>query len=151
MSCIFPLGCAVRRPPPRALAAAAPREHIALIVLNDHEEVGSASTTGAQGPFLESVLSRLVAARGGSADDLARSLVSSSCVSLVSRISLFGRTLWPGVLGKVNEFNTLPRRGFSLRKQGGSPSVGGRTWRRLFSKLTFCVCLATCKESSMGV
>ena len=43
--------------------------------------MGSSSNTGAAGPFLESVLSRLVAARGGSADDLARSLVSSSCVS----------------------------------------------------------------------
>lgn len=30
-----------------------------LIVLNDHEEVGSVSTTGAQGPFLLSVLNRL--------------------------------------------------------------------------------------------
>ncbi len=30
-----------------------------LIVLNDHEEVGSVSTTGAQGPFLKNVLERL--------------------------------------------------------------------------------------------
>ncbi len=50
-----------------ALAAAEPDEHIALIVLNDHEEVGSASTTGAQGPFLETVIERLVLARGGTA------------------------------------------------------------------------------------
>lgn len=64
-----------------ALAASSPDGHIAVAVLNDHEEVGSSSNTGAAGPFLESVLSRLVAARGGSADDLARSLVSSSCVS----------------------------------------------------------------------
>ena len=64
-----------------ALAASSPDGHVAVAVLNDHEEVGSSSNTGAAGPFLESVLSRLVAARGGSADDLARSLVSSSCVS----------------------------------------------------------------------
>ncbi|PIE69261.1 MAG: M18 family aminopeptidase [Deltaproteobacteria bacterium] len=31
----------------------------AMIVLNDHEEVGSVSTTGAQGPFLQAVLERL--------------------------------------------------------------------------------------------
>ncbi|MGD9947326.1 MAG: M18 family aminopeptidase [Desulfobulbus sp.] len=30
-----------------------------MIVLNDHEEVGSVSTSGAQGPFLKSVLERL--------------------------------------------------------------------------------------------
>ena len=33
--------------------------HNAMIVLNDHEEVGSVSTSGAQGPFLKAVLERL--------------------------------------------------------------------------------------------
>jgi aspartyl aminopeptidase len=64
-----------------ALVAAAPSDHVAIAVLNDHEEVGSSSNTGAGGPFLESVMARLVAARGGTPDDLARSLVSSACVS----------------------------------------------------------------------
>ncbi len=64
-----------------ALGAAEPADHIALAVLNDHEEVGSSSNTGAGGPFLESTLSRIVATRGGGPEDLARSLVSSSCVS----------------------------------------------------------------------
>ena len=65
----------------RALAASAPVGHIAVTVLTDHEEVGSSSRSGAAGPLLESVLSRIVAARGGSADDLARSLAASACVS----------------------------------------------------------------------
>jgi aspartyl aminopeptidase len=65
----------------RALADASPTDHVAVAVLNDHEEVGSSSTTGAGGPFLESVLARIVAARGGSAEDLARSLATSACVS----------------------------------------------------------------------
>jgi aspartyl aminopeptidase len=64
-----------------ALASAQPEDHIALIVLNDHEEVGSASTTGAQGRFLETVIERLVLARGGSRDDLHRALADSACVS----------------------------------------------------------------------
>ena len=64
-----------------ALAAATPQQHIAMIVLNDHEEVGSASATGAQGPFLDTVVQRLVAARGGSPDDLHRALATSACVS----------------------------------------------------------------------
>ena len=64
-----------------ALRAADPREHVAMIVLNDHEEVGSGSTAGASGPFLESVLSRLIASRGGSGDDRHRALAASSCIS----------------------------------------------------------------------
>ena len=64
-----------------ALEAADPVDHVAVVVLNDHEEVGSSSTTGAGGPFLETVLSRIVTARGGGAEDLARALVTSACVS----------------------------------------------------------------------
>lgn len=65
----------------RALLATEPDDHVAVVVLNDHEEVGSASTTGAQGPFLEVVLERLVTARGGSRVDLHRALAASACVS----------------------------------------------------------------------
>ncbi|HEY3483939.1 MAG TPA: M18 family aminopeptidase, partial [Ilumatobacteraceae bacterium] len=64
-----------------ALVDAAPESAVAVIVLNDHEEVGSDSTTGASGPFLEHVLERLVAARGGSREHLLRALSASSCVS----------------------------------------------------------------------
>lgn len=65
----------------RALVEAEPTDHVAVVVLNDHEEVGSSSATGAAGPFLEAVLRRLVAARGGTDEDLHRSLVASACVS----------------------------------------------------------------------
>ncbi len=64
-----------------ALTESDPIDSVAVIVLNDHEEVGSASATGAAGPFLQSVLSRIVAARGGSDDDLHRSFATSACIS----------------------------------------------------------------------
>jgi aspartyl aminopeptidase len=64
-----------------ALIAAEPTHAIAMVVSNDHEEVGSASTTGAGGPFLEHVLERHVAARGGSRRDLLVALAASSCIS----------------------------------------------------------------------
>ena len=64
-----------------ALIAATPGDAIAMIVLNDHEEVGSGSTTGAAGPLLERVLERHVLARGGNRDSLLRALAASSCVS----------------------------------------------------------------------
>ncbi|MGH9133936.1 MAG: M18 family aminopeptidase, partial [Ilumatobacteraceae bacterium] len=63
-----------------SLAAADPAADVAMIVLTDHEAVGSASTTGASGPLLEHVLERLVIARGGTRDDLLRALGASTCV-----------------------------------------------------------------------
>lgn len=42
-------------------AQAAQSEQFALMVCNDHEEVGSTSACGAQGPFLRSVLARISA------------------------------------------------------------------------------------------
>ena len=54
---------------------------VRVVCLFDHEEVGSASTTGAAGPVLEHVLERSVAARGGARDDLLRALARSACAS----------------------------------------------------------------------
>ena len=65
-----------------ALCSSEPADgRIALIVLNDHEEVGSSSTTGADGPLLEHVLTRITHALGGNVADLHRSLAASTCVS----------------------------------------------------------------------
>lgn len=57
------------------------RPYAAMIVLNDHEEVGSASATGASGPLLEHVLERFVVARHGGRDHLLRALAGSTCIS----------------------------------------------------------------------
>ena len=64
-----------------AIADAGVTEHVAMIALFDHEEVGSASTTGASGPILGTVIDRLHDALGISGDDVHRVLASSSCVS----------------------------------------------------------------------
>ena len=53
-----------------------------LIVCNDHEEVGSVSASGAQGPFLLSVLSRLVASESTAADAMERMLRRSMMLSI---------------------------------------------------------------------
>jgi aspartyl aminopeptidase len=52
----------------------------ALLVANDHEEVGSASACGAQGPFLGDVLSRLNAQVGGDSEESLIQLIQSSCM-----------------------------------------------------------------------
>ncbi|WP_432109511.1 M18 family aminopeptidase [Streptomyces sp. AA1529] len=70
-----------------ALAAAAGRgadaEPTAIPVLAafDHEENGSQSDTGADGPLLGSVLERSVFARGGSYEDRARAWAGTVCLS----------------------------------------------------------------------
>lgn len=50
----------------------------ALLVCTDHEEVGSMSASGAQGPFLKSVLERL----GSHPEDLTRMLCQSMMISV---------------------------------------------------------------------
>jgi aspartyl aminopeptidase len=57
-------------------------EHIHLIALFDHEEVGSQSRTGAASSLLGAVIDRLIATRGGDGADRARALAASACVSV---------------------------------------------------------------------
>ncbi|MGA5701810.1 M18 family aminopeptidase [Peterkaempfera bronchialis] len=54
---------------------------IPVLAAFDHEETGSESDTGAQGPLLGNVLERSVFARGGSMEDRARALASTVCLS----------------------------------------------------------------------
>jgi aspartyl aminopeptidase len=68
----------------RALISAAQDKHDRVLVsaLFDHEEIGSESTTGAAGPFLETTLLRILSSLGVDAiEDRARTLAVSTCVS----------------------------------------------------------------------
>jgi aspartyl aminopeptidase len=56
----------------------APPTHGQLLVCNDHEEVGSGSTSGARGNFLESVLERLLPHPEDRARAMSRSLLVST-------------------------------------------------------------------------
>ncbi|MFJ3305960.1 M18 family aminopeptidase [Streptomyces sp. NPDC086549] len=58
-----------------------PPAHIPVLAAFDHEENGSQSDTGADGPLLGSVLERSVFARGGSYEDRARSFAGTVCLS----------------------------------------------------------------------
>jgi aspartyl aminopeptidase len=52
-----------------------------MVCLFDHEEIGSTSDRGAASSLLPTVLERSVQARGGTRDDLHRSLARSACLS----------------------------------------------------------------------
>lgn len=54
---------------------------IAVLAAFDHEEIGSETRSGAAGPFLADVLSRVGAGLGASADEHHRALAGSLCVS----------------------------------------------------------------------
>jgi aspartyl aminopeptidase len=65
-----------------AVAAAGPGlSYIPVLAAFDHEENGSQSDTGADGPLLGSVLERSVFARGGSYEDRARAFAGTVCLS----------------------------------------------------------------------
>ncbi|MGP3998578.1 M18 family aminopeptidase [Streptomyces sp. 8N706] len=55
--------------------------HIPVLAAFDHEENGSQSDTGADGPLLGTVLERSVFARGGSYEDRARAFAGTVCLS----------------------------------------------------------------------
>ncbi|MHA7275895.1 M18 family aminopeptidase [Arthrobacter sp. HLT1-21] len=61
--------------------AAAADGPIAVLAAFDHEEVGSASRSGASGPFLEDVLHRISGGLGAGAEERRRALAGSFCVS----------------------------------------------------------------------
>ncbi|MFF2200941.1 M18 family aminopeptidase [Streptomyces sp. NPDC058145] len=64
-----------------AASSGAALGHIPVLAAFDHEENGSQSDTGADGPLLGSVLERSVFARGGSYEDRARAFAGTVCLS----------------------------------------------------------------------
>jgi len=54
---------------------------VALVVLFDHEEIGSTSASGADSDLLPSTLERIVMAGGGDRDAFLRTIAASRCVS----------------------------------------------------------------------
>jgi len=62
-------------------SADAPGHRIPMICLFDHEEVGSLSESGAAGPLLDTVVSRIGVSLGGGMEDTARALADSMVLS----------------------------------------------------------------------
>ncbi|HMM93544.1 M18 family aminopeptidase [Phycicoccus sp.] len=87
------------------LDAPADLPHVPVLAAFDHEEVGSASTSGASGPFLEDVLTRVREGLGASRSEAARALRASWLLS-----SDAGHLVHPGYPEKHDPTNR-PRPG----------------------------------------
>ena len=100
-----------------------------VLVLFDHEEVGSASRTGAGGPFLEEVLERIGIALGADRGDRLRALASSWCVS-----SDVGHSVHPNYPGR-HDPHVRPVLGcgpilkLNANQRYASDGVGAAAWR----------------------
>ncbi|MEJ5927277.1 M18 family aminopeptidase [Corynebacterium sp. H128] len=70
------------------LAATTSASDVLVLAAFDHEEIGSASTTGAAGPILEDVLSRTAAALGAGFEESKQMYARSTCVSADAAHSL---------------------------------------------------------------
>jgi aspartyl aminopeptidase len=108
-----------------------PAGRIAVLACFDHEEVGSGSRSGAQGPFLEQVLRRLAAGLGWSAEDLARCLARSWLIS-----SDAGHAVHPNYSERHDPdhrpvVNQGPLLKVNANQRYTSDAHGAALWRRL--------------------
>ncbi|HHV22844.1 MAG TPA: M18 family aminopeptidase [Propionibacterium sp.] len=103
---------------------------IAVMAAFDHEEVGSASRSGASGPLLEDVLWRTAKAIGASEDEYRRMLIRSSCISADA-----GHAVHPNYVTShdpVNRplINEGPLLKINANQRYASDAVGETMWRR---------------------
>ncbi|WEK60844.1 MAG: M18 family aminopeptidase [Candidatus Microbacterium colombiense] len=107
-------------------AAGAP---IAVLAAFDHEELGSASRSGAAGPFLEDVLERLYAGLGADATDRRRANASSWCLS-----SDVGHSVHPNYVAKHDPvvqpvLGSGPILKLNANQRYATDAVGTASWR----------------------
>lgn len=106
-------------------------DDIAVLAAFDHEEVGSATRSGASGPLLQDVLVRTALAVGADPDDYRRMLARSTCISADA-----GHAVHPNYTGHhdpVNRplINEGPLLKINANQRYASDAVGETLWRRV--------------------
>lgn len=103
---------------------------ISVFASFDHEELGSETRSGAAGPFLEDVLVRLRAGLGATADEAARAMAASWCLSADA-----GHSVHPNYQEK-HDPNVRPLAGqgpmlkVNANQRYASDAHGSAMWRR---------------------
>ncbi len=113
-----------------ALAAATDADAITVLACFDHEEVGSASATGASGPLLETVLGRLADALGWGVQESVAARARSVLVSADA-----GHAVHPNYPQLHDpDHRPLPNAGplikFNANQRYATDAVGEAVWRR---------------------
>ncbi|MCC2593546.1 M18 family aminopeptidase [Tessaracoccus sp. OS52] len=111
-----------------AMEAAQPGDDVAVFVAFDHEEVGSATSSGAAGPILEDVLVRIASAAGLDVDGTRAMLARSSCISADT-----GHVVHPNYPNHHDPVvRPLPNKGplvkLNANQRYATDAVGGAIW-----------------------
>ena len=112
-----------------AAAGAEPTEPVILVAF-DHEEIGSATRSGAGGPFLETLLRRLAAALGIRGDAVDALLARSTCVSADAGHSVhpaYAHLHDPAVQPLINHGPLLK---INAQQRYATDAVGAAIWAR---------------------
>ncbi|WP_040162070.1 M18 family aminopeptidase [Nigerium massiliense] len=114
-----------------ALLAADECEDVTVLACFDHEEVGSASRSGAGGPLLEQVLQRTAGSLGLTGDAYHRMLARSSCISADA-----GHAVHPNYVGLHDPdhrpvLNAGPLLKLNAKLRYTSDAVSSALWRRV--------------------
>jgi aspartyl aminopeptidase len=104
---------------------------IQMVAAFDHEELGSASRSGASGPMLADVLTRILAGLGATLDQRHRSLALSFCLSADTGHAIHPN--YPGRHDPVNQplLNSGPLLKINANQRYATDGRGAALWRRI--------------------
>lgn len=117
-----------------ALINSGETDAIQMIAAFDHEELGSASRSGASGPLLADITTRISASLGATLDQRHRSLAESFCLSADTGHAIHPN--YPGRHDPVNQplLNSGPLLKINANQRYATDGRGAALWRRVCRK-----------------